>query len=170
MHVGEFLRAAIRRVASMPSSPGIRMSIKITSGRVRSGHADRLQSVGGLADHLDAVFRPQQRGEAGPDQFLVVGEDDPDHCSLPLVGSTAVTRNPPPGRGPAVSRPPSALRPVGHPGDPAAGACGPRGLGTGHILVVHPDLHLAVTVAHPDGGPRRPECLALLVSASWMMR
>lgn len=37
---------------------------------------DRLQAVGGLADHLDAQLAGQDDPEAGPDQALVIGDYD----------------------------------------------------------------------------------------------
>ena len=99
-------RAAMRRVASMPSTRGMRMSISSTSGAHLSASQHGLLAVGGLADHLEVVLGVEQRGEPGPDQFLVVGQRDPDHrspssCESPRSGSRARTVKPPPGRGPA---------------------------------------------------------------------
>jgi hypothetical protein len=85
---------------------------------VEAGHADvhqhdvgdeaarrvgRLVAVGGLADHLDAVLRGQQRPKARAHERLVVGEQDADHR-----GSLARTRNPPRAPGPVMSSPSSA--------------------------------------------------------------
>ena len=69
--------AAIRRVASRPSTPGIRMSIKITSGRSARARSTRLLPVDRLADHLDVRGRLEQHPEAGADQRLVVGQQRP---------------------------------------------------------------------------------------------
>ena len=53
----------IRRVASIPSRTGIRMSITTTSGRSRLGGLDPGLAVGRLSDHLDA--RLVRRGSSG---------------------------------------------------------------------------------------------------------
>jgi hypothetical protein len=65
-----------------------------------------LLCVSGLADHVEVVLGVEERGESGPDEFLVVGQRDPDHrsppsCESPCSGSRARTVKPPPGRGPA---------------------------------------------------------------------
>ena len=87
--------------------PGIRMSISTTSGRGRAASADRLRAVGGLADHLDVGLGVEQRAEAGPDQCLVVGEQDPDHdlpsrgrraCDPETTARAGAGREPPPER------------------------------------------------------------------------
>ena len=77
-----------RRVASIPSVPGIRMSIRITSGRWRSAARDRLLAVVGLGDDLDHPGRLEHGLEAGPHQRLVVGDQDADH------GRTGAPRGP----------------------------------------------------------------------------
>ena len=71
--------SAIRRVASRPSMPGMRMSIRTTSGTVLAREPHRLVAVGRLADHLDVVLGVEQRAEAGAHERLVVGEQDADH-------------------------------------------------------------------------------------------
>ena len=68
--------AAMRRVASRPSSFGIWMSISTTSGCSRRVDRDRLLAVAGLADDLDVVLGLEDQPEAGSHQRLVVGEDD----------------------------------------------------------------------------------------------
>ena len=50
-----------RRVASMPSMPGMRMSIRITSGRCCSAARDRLLAVARLGDDLDRARSPRAR-------------------------------------------------------------------------------------------------------------
>src|SRR5262249_49624272 len=72
-----------------------------------TGQADGLFPVTGLARHLDVALSIEQDPEPGPDQGLVVDEQYPDH-SLPSRRSVTVTQNPPPGRSPACSSPPSA--------------------------------------------------------------
>ncbi len=65
-----------RRVASSPSRPGIRMSIRTTSGRWRRVRSDRRLAVGCLGDDLDIRLRLEDHAEPGPDQDLVVGDQD----------------------------------------------------------------------------------------------
>jgi hypothetical protein len=86
---------------------------------------DRLGAVGHLADHGDVLLDIQQHLEAGAHQRLVVGEQDLDRPVPPRFrqslapvhgeaacsggsGRRARTWKPPPGRGPAVSSPPSS--------------------------------------------------------------
>src|SRR5204863_8280351 len=71
------------------------------------GQPHGLVPVAGLADHLDVILGVEQSTEPGPDQDLVVSEQDPDHV-VPFRGSRARTLNPPPWRGPAKNSPPSA--------------------------------------------------------------
>src|SRR5215469_16345948 len=72
------------------------MSIKTTSGEFSRDRDVRL----GLQDHPDA----------GPDECLVVGDDDADHVvassGAGWAGSSACTCQPPPGAGPAAIAPP----------------------------------------------------------------
>ena len=115
--------------------------LNVHQGDVRAvlgGQGDRLPPVGGLGDHLDVVFRFEQRPDAAADQRLVVGQQDPDHDGA-RAGSSAYTWKPPPSRGPAWSRPPSAvtrsrmpMRPSPGPDRPGAGA----GAGAGARAVV----------------------------------
>ena len=85
--------AAMRRVASMPSTPGMRMSMSTTSGLVGHGQLDRLGPVGRLADHLEAVLALDEDAEAGPHQGLVVGQQDADHGAATGANrSVAATR------------------------------------------------------------------------------
>ena len=64
---------------------------------------DGLLAVGGLAHHLDVRRRLEQLAEAGADERLVVGDQDPcAHAS----GRWAWTSKPPPSRGPVSSWPP----------------------------------------------------------------
>ena len=70
--------AAIRRVASMPSISGIRMSISTTSGSSSRDAVDACSAVGALADDLDVVLGLEDHAEAGADQRLVVDEQHAD--------------------------------------------------------------------------------------------
>ena len=99
--------ATIRRVASMPSTPGMRTSISTTSGASSLDQRDRLGAVLGLADHLDVVAGVEDHAEAGPHQRLVVGDHDPDGHGAASNGRRAWTRYPPWAVGPASSVPPS---------------------------------------------------------------
>ena len=60
--------SVMRRVAARPSSRGMRMSIRTTSGRSSRTCAQRLLAVGGLSGHLDVRLRVEQCLEARPDQ------------------------------------------------------------------------------------------------------
>jgi len=84
--------------------------LDVHQGDVRTvldGQRDRLLPVGGLAHHLDVVFRLEQRPDAAADERLVIGQQDLDHDAV-RAGSSARTRKPPPCWGPAWSWPPSA--------------------------------------------------------------
>jgi hypothetical protein len=48
-------------------------------GEVRAGQPDRLGAVGRLADDLHVLGAFEQAAKAGPDQLLVVRQQDPDH-------------------------------------------------------------------------------------------
>ncbi len=73
-------------------------------GREPGGQRDRLPAVARLADHLEVGLGVAEHPQAGPDQLLVVDEQDADHAAAP--GSTVRTSQPAPA-GPAVSTPPS---------------------------------------------------------------
>ena len=74
-------RRGSRRVASSPSSSGIRMSIRTTVGLEARGLVDRLEAVARLGDDLDVRLVGQQHAEAGADHRLVVGDEDADASS-----------------------------------------------------------------------------------------
>ena len=70
--------APSRRVASTPSSRGIRTSISTTSA---PGHGELLQgleAVAGLADHLRSSLASTSIRKPAADQRLVVDQEDPD--------------------------------------------------------------------------------------------
>ncbi len=69
---------------------------------------DGLLPVGGLAHHPQVVLCLDQRRERGPQQRLVIDDEHADRHGALSNGTWANTRNPPPGRGPAVSDPPNA--------------------------------------------------------------
>ncbi len=87
------------------------------------GEADGLGAVPGLADHLQVLGLGDDHLQGGPDEGLVVGEEDADgrdggdggdggrgrgragHRADPVSGRRAVTRKPPSGRGAAVKSP-----------------------------------------------------------------
>ena len=92
-----------RRVASMPSRRGMRMSMRTIVGAQAARLVDGLAAVGGLADHLDVRRRLQQLAKARADQRLVVGDEDARaHAS----GRRAWIAKPPPSRAPVSRRPP----------------------------------------------------------------
>ena len=119
--------------------------------RALLGEAHGLLAVGGLAHDLDVVLGIEQGGESGPDEFLVVGQPDPDHGSLRLGRQPRPDAKPPSGRRPACSVPPRAFARSVMPGDPVAGAAGPAGRPAcdrpaGTAVVVHLDDQAAVAV------------------------
>ena len=113
-------------------------------GPQSAGLAHRLDAVRGLADDVQVGRGFDQDPEPGPDEGLVVGDQDPDlaragarrdcsqrsgaHERRPSAGSRATTANPPSGRGPRRGPPPSiaarsrmpASPSPGQPGQPAA--------------------------------------------------
>ena len=103
------------RVASIPSISGMRMSIRMTSGRSRGHQSTASRRCAASPDDLDVVGRPQQHREPAPHEGLVVGDRDADHSASPY-GNSATTAKPPPARAgvsvPAVDRRPArASRP-----------------------------------------------------------
>ena len=102
--------ASSRRVASIPSSSGMRMSISTTSGLSAADLLDGVEPVGGLAHDLEVVLGVEDHAEAGAHERLVVGDQQSDaHAtlsSLAAIGRVARTRQPPPSAGPASSSPP----------------------------------------------------------------
>ena len=83
----------IRRVASIPSRWGIRMSMRTTSGRCVPGQRDRLGAVAGLADHLEVRLGVDDHPEAAAHERLVVGDQHADrHGPRSASGKRARTR------------------------------------------------------------------------------
>ena len=175
-------RATIRRVASTPSMTGIRMSMTMTSGSEpgRERRPPALPFVR-LADDLDVRLVGEDHPEPGPDQLLVVDEQDPDRAVASSTRSRASgrsTASPAPG-----SRARSAYglelpaehgHPLAHP-DQAVARARRLGPAAGRIrpppaVVVDLDLERGRAVADRDRGPRAGACLRVLVSASWMIR
>ena len=72
-------------------------------GPRRRDDLEGLCAVTGLTDHLHVLLSAKNEPESGPDQLLIVHQDDADHAH----GSRASTRNPPDARGPAVNVPPN---------------------------------------------------------------
>ena len=82
----------------MPSSAGMRMSNRHTSGRSRRASSTASPPVGGLADDLDARLGVEDHREPGADDLLVVGDEHPDaHAGRPGPGQHG-------GHGPAAVR------------------------------------------------------------------
>ena len=75
---------------------------------------DGVGAVHGLPGHGHPRLGGQHRGEPLPHHGLVVDDQAADgdlvlrHAARPATGSTADTKNPPPGAGPADSEPPSS--------------------------------------------------------------
>src|ERR1700726_1738041 len=76
-----------RRVASMPSTPGIRMSIRTTSGSKCADGVDRCRSVRGLAHDFEIRLGVEDHPKPSPDKRLVV--DDEDSYRAPTLPSPA---------------------------------------------------------------------------------
>src|SRR5262249_44131043 len=93
-------------------------------GSLRMGLRERFSAGRGLADDFDVGAGVEQRSEAGPDHWLVLGEYYPDRChwvSVPRSGSTAGTRQPPCWSGPTSRRPPNAAERSAMPRRPSPG-------------------------------------------------
>ena len=85
--------AAIRRVASMPSSAASGRP----SARRRAAPAaalDGLRAVAGLAHDLDVLLGLEDHRKPGPDQRLVVDEEHPDHAPADRRGPAGRRRAP----------------------------------------------------------------------------
>ena len=66
------------RVASIPSTAGMRTSISTTCGLRRSASSTASPPFGRLADHFDVVVRVEDHPEARADKGLVVDDQDAD--------------------------------------------------------------------------------------------
>jgi len=66
--------ATIRRVASTPSSSGMRTSISATSGRSACGLGDRLEAVGRLAGDVQVGLTLDHHPETHPHQLLIIDQ------------------------------------------------------------------------------------------------
>ena len=109
----------------------------------------------GVEDHL----------QAGADELLVVGEQDPDASRRPSSGRRARTRKPPSGRGPASSGPEQAARsriPAGR-GRAVSGA----GAATPSSPI---STSSASAATHPTRRAARPGVLDRVGQASWTIR
>ena len=87
--------ARMRRVASRPSSRGIRMSIRTTSGR--SARASRTASAPSAASPTTSIpGAVEDHPEPGADQRLVVGDEDAGHSGIldpdPVAAAEAAAR------------------------------------------------------------------------------
>ena len=83
--------ATIRRVASMPSTTGMRTSMRITSGTHSTASSTALAAVFRLADDVDVGACLEDQPEPVSHECLIVGDQDANaHRSLPS-GISAVT-------------------------------------------------------------------------------
>ena len=73
--------ARISRVASIPSIIGHPHVHQDHVRAGRSGDLDRLDAVGGLAEHGEVRRGVDEHPETGPHERLVVDDDDPDHAA-----------------------------------------------------------------------------------------
>src|SRR5215831_8969467 len=133
------------------------------------GLADGRQPVGGLADHLEVLDALQDGAQAGADEFLVVGDEQPHGRTS--NGSRAYTWKPPCGLGPVRSSPPNMVTRSRMPRSPRPGVPEPL-----DGPVVPP---VSVTLICTSEGAQRtetsarapgPACLSVFVSPSCTMR
>ncbi|GGX40543.1 hypothetical protein GCM10010353_64860 [Streptomyces chryseus] len=144
----------MRLVASMPLAPGMRMSIRTTSGR--SSPALATASLPSTASHdVDVGLGAQEDGEALADHHLVVGDQyaDRGHAVFPVGGvpSVGVASRAVRGRRAVIRYPPSPAA------DPAPRPPNPAGAGAG--LAAETDRRPQDT-AEPTLGA--PACVAAL--------
>ena len=145
------------RGASMPSVPGIRMSIRTTSGlRSRQVRTASAPSAA-VAEHVEVRLRVEHRGEPGPHHLVVVGDDDADgHDDLRFGGQVGLDENPPPGGGARPQRPAGAPGSLAHaeqavPALPAPSwPVPPRRPPAAGAVVADPQLQRMVVVAELD--------------------
>ena len=124
---------ARRRVAANPSSSGMRMSSRHTSGRIRSSELDRGPPVVDVADHGHVGLAVDDHAEPGADHRLVVGEQHGDrrersasvvHADVPTAAaSRARIRHISAGR-PGVERAAQGVDALAHADEAVAGVDG----------------------------------------------
>ena len=78
-------------MAVTPSTRRMRTSISTTSGRCAPTAVDHLVAVVALGHDLEAVVGPEDAGDAGPHDRLVVDDEDPDHVRHGVVAGAAAT-------------------------------------------------------------------------------
>ncbi len=66
--------ARIRRVASIPSTPGIRTSMRTTSGRNSCTSRIAASPSAGVAHHLEPLDGREQGAQAAADDRMVIGD------------------------------------------------------------------------------------------------
>ena len=157
--------ATSRLVASIPSIPGIRTSIRTTSGACCWHEPDRLDPVAGFGDHLQVRGGAENDGEPGAEQRVVVGDQrsgwswhrkdgaQPEAAGRRRCRARARRRT---------SQPARRCRP-----DPdRGGRCARRpGPVSETSTIREPSVRSTTTVAEHGAA-----CLRVLVSASWTMR
>ena len=167
--------AASCRVASMPSSWGMRMSISTTSGSSRPP-ARRPRRRRTPRRPPRVVLGVEDHREAGADERLVVRDQDADDAHARAArwatssprGRRTWTSKPPPCRRPAPEL--AAVHPhaLAH-ADEAVAAAGSRDVAGAGCPVCDVDLQRRHGSARaPRGGPA--PCLTTFVSASWTTR
>src|SRR4051812_2884901 len=137
-----------------------------------AGCFHRLDAVGGLTDNVEVGFGAQDHPVAGPDQALVIGEQDPDHGVTVGSGREAVTSKPPSGRWPACRSPPnratrSRMPRIPNPSLPSVGRLSPVGAVPSSATVTFNVDPSTVTDTCTD---RADVCLRMLVRASCTIR
>ena len=112
--------AAMRRVASMPSTPGIWMSMRTRSGKCALARAR--PSLPSAASATTSMSSSSSRRARNPlrIEWLVVDQQDADHDDW-STGSSASTLKPPSVRGSARRLPPRAVTRSRIPSSPTPG-------------------------------------------------
>ena len=74
--------------------------MRTTVGSKRAAFSTASSPFARLRDHLDVLLAGEQHAEAGPDEGLVVGDEDADrHAAWSAIGRRAPRTNPPSGAG-----------------------------------------------------------------------
>ena len=114
--------ASTRRVASMPSMRGMRMSMSTTSGLRRSTASTACTPSSASPTTSRSASASRIMLEAGADQRLVVGDQQPDGRAVRRLTRSPWRARRRSGKRARTSKPPPRRRPVGHPAAVERGA------------------------------------------------
>ena len=170
------------RIAAAPPMPGIRRSIRMTSGSERADERERLGAVAGLADDLEVRVarehaRAGRRGRPGGRRRSAAGSGSraraPTTAPAAIAGTRAETAVPPPGSDSIASepatRPPAGASRSGRTRRPVRRR---RALGHGNPTPSSRTSSATTSPMYDSVRPARvaPACLATFASASWAVR